>query len=62
MKHKICKESIHFYKFIFIQKLLEFKKKLLGAILIISHNKLQKNHSKNHLYEKVILGEKDMHD
>jgi hypothetical protein len=26
------------------------------AILIIFHNKLPKNHSKNHLYEKFILG------
>jgi hypothetical protein len=59
MKHKICKESIHFYKFIFIQNWLRFFFELLGQ-LIIFHNKLQKQNSKIHSYEKVILGKKDM--
>jgi hypothetical protein len=56
MKCKICKESIHFWKFLFIYLFIIFW--LIGAILIIFHNKLQKNHSKNHSYQKIILGKK----
>jgi len=62
MKHKIYKEYVHFYKFIFIKKILRKNNWLIGAILIIYHNKLQKKHSKIHWYEKIILGEKDMQD
>jgi hypothetical protein len=60
MKHKICKEFLHFYKFIFIKKWL--RKKFIEAILIIFHNKLPKKSFKNHLYEKVFLGKKGMKD
>jgi hypothetical protein len=59
MMHKIYKESVHIYKFIFIPKWLRIFLTYWG-ILIVFHNKLQKNHSKNHWYEKIILGEKDM--
>jgi hypothetical protein len=60
MKHIICKEFVHIYKFKFIQFLF-FIFWLVGAILFIFHNKLkEKNHSKIHLYEKVILGQNDM--
>jgi hypothetical protein len=55
MKHKIYKESMHFYEFIFIEK-----NWLIGTILIVLHNKLQKKNSKIHSYEKVILGTKYM--
>jgi len=36
------------------------KKKFIEEIIIIFHNKLKKNRSKNHLSGKVILGKKDM--
>jgi hypothetical protein len=42
MKHKICKEYVHFYKFIFIKKWLRIIFRFIGAILIIFHNKFQK--------------------
>jgi hypothetical protein len=50
MKHKICKESVHFYKFIFIE-----------TILIIFHNKLQKQSLKNSFIWKSYFGEKKMY-
>jgi hypothetical protein len=42
--------------------MIKRKKGLIGAILIIFHNKLQKKNSKLHSSIKTILGEKDMHD
>jgi hypothetical protein len=62
MKHRIYKEFLHFYKFIFNNKWLRTFKELIGAILIIFHNKLQKKILKKSLYEKTILGKKDMQD
>jgi hypothetical protein len=29
MKHKICKEFVHFYKLIFVQKIIYMKKVIL---------------------------------
>jgi hypothetical protein len=55
MKCKTCKESIHFLKFLFKLRIFFW---LIGAILIIFHNKLPKNHSKSYSCEKVILGKK----
>jgi hypothetical protein len=63
MKHKISKEYVHFYKFIFFKKWLRILFLLTRAILIIFHNKLQnKSFKKSFMYEKVILRRKDMHD
>ncbi len=57
-KLKICKEFVHFYKFIFIKKIIKKKIWLIGAILIIFHNKLQKKSFKNSFIWKNYFGEK----
>jgi hypothetical protein len=53
MKHKIYKESMHFYEFIFIEK-----NWLIGTILIVLHNKLQKKKFKNSFIWKSYFGDK----
>jgi len=58
MKYRIYKEFVHFYKFIFIKKNLRKKNWIIGAILIIFHNKLQK---KSFIW-KVILRKNNMQD
>jgi len=58
MKHKICKEFVHFYKFVFTQKWLRIFFLLIGAILIIFHNKLQKESFKKSFVWKHYFGEK----
>jgi hypothetical protein len=44
----------------FIKKMITNFFWIIGEILILFHNKLKKNRSKNHSYEKIILGKKDM--
>jgi hypothetical protein len=58
MKHRICKEFVNFYKFLFIQQKLRKKSDLLGKILTIFITSCNKFHSKNHLYEEKKIGEK----
>jgi len=41
MKNRICKEFVHFKNFIYVLKMIK-KRKLIGEILIIFHNKFQK--------------------
>jgi len=55
MKHKICKEFVHFYKFIFNKKTIKIFFWFIGAILIIFHNKLHKKS----LIWKSYVGEKE---
>jgi hypothetical protein len=40
--------------------MIKLFKEIIGEILITYHNKLQKDYSKIHLLDRVILGEKDM--
>jgi hypothetical protein len=65
--HHFSRWNIKFARiYTFLQIYIYFKlilriKKVVGENLVIFHNKLQINRSKNHLYENIILGEKDMH-
>jgi hypothetical protein len=58
MKHRIYKEFVHFYKFIFNKKMIKFFFWLIGAILIIFHNKLQKKSFEKIIIWKNYFGEK----
>jgi len=58
MKHKNCKESIHFYKFIFIKKWLRKIIDLLGQFWSFFIASRKNNHSKRHSYEKLFWGER----
>jgi hypothetical protein len=60
MKHKIYKEFVHFYRFIFILKWLRIVFWLIGAFLIDFHNKLQKKSFKKLFVWKSYFEEKDM--
>ncbi len=60
MKHWICKESVHFLKFIFIQLWLKNKMWFIGENSNIFKNKLQKKNSKIHLHVKVLFGKIDV--
>jgi hypothetical protein len=63
MKHKICKEFLHFYKFMFIKNDKFFFLIYWGnsrEILIIFITNCKNNHLKIHSFETTILGKKDM--
>jgi hypothetical protein len=59
MKHKIYKEFVHFYKFIFIENDF-FLGGLIEEILINFHNKFQKQSFKKSFIWKNYFEKKDM--